>query len=436
MDEPLRQTCTGYLMLHKPAMNSQKRSANGFKAFFGLLIAVNLAAGTGFSQSDGAAVRHIMRITTELRSPVRLAATRTHVYVVDAFLNRVFQFDLNGRLQDSLPIGGRPLAVTADQNEVIYISNRVNGRLHMVDFQQRVSKPLPHHSIRFALPADAVFDRRRFFYVVDSKLAKIIRLDAAGRVVDEFGQGLLTFPTGIALDVKNQRILVAEHGGIPTKDGSEWMIHVFSLNGTRITRLVKSGAASGKLTRAQGLAVDSHGRIYVADPFQGRVNVYSEKGVFLAQIGVFGRAPGELRLPMDVAVDARDRIWVASMNNGAVEVYEITDLPTAVQEDKTVGVPKDFVLMANFPNPFQKGTYIPFVLSRRGNVTVRIYNDIGVLIRTFHLGEQPAGAYTGSGKAVFWDGNDSQGKAVASGIYFYELQFDQKKVRRKMLLVR
>ncbi|MDQ7062933.1 MAG: 6-bladed beta-propeller [candidate division KSB1 bacterium] len=391
---------------------------------------------TALSQSPQAQASHVMRVHSGLKSPVRIAIAQDQVYVVDSFLNRILKFDLNGQLVDSLSIADRPLAIAVNPANLLYIGNRLNGRLQTVNFDHRIAKPLPGSAAQLALPTSATFDDENHFYVVDSKSAKIVKLDAAGNVLSEFGQDRLVFPTGIAFDVKNQRLLVTEHGGLNLANHDNDMIYAFSKNGTFIHSFGKMGSLPGRLTRAQGLAVDRFGRIYVVDPFQARVNVYSENGEFLAQIGTFGREPGQFRLPMDVAIDAQNRIWVVSMNNGAIEVFDVGDLPTPVDLSDDASIPDDFRLLANFPNPFKKGTYIPFALVRAGEVTIRIYNEVGTLIRAFQLGQKQAGNYLGSNQALFWDGRDSQGRSVASGLYFYEMQFERTRLRRKMLLIR
>ena len=63
--------------------------------------------------------------------------------------------------------------------------------------------------------------------------------------------------------------------------------------------------------------------------------------------------------------------------------------------------------------------------------TLKIYNILGKQVRT--LVHEPKGA--GSYK-VFWDGKDETGKAVASGIYFYQLTAGDYKQTKKMTLIR
>ena len=84
-------------------------------------------------------------------------------------------------------------------------------------------------------------------------------------------------------------------------------------------------------------------------------------------------------------------------------------------------IPKETALLANYPNPFNPETWIPYQLSTPAEVTLHIYAVNGELVRTLALGHQPAGMYQTRSRAAYWDGRNSLGETVASGIYFYTL---------------
>ena len=84
-------------------------------------------------------------------------------------------------------------------------------------------------------------------------------------------------------------------------------------------------------------------------------------------------------------------------------------------------VPEETALLHNYPNPFNPETWIPYQLAQPAEVTIRIYATSGVLVRTLHLGHQPAGIYQSRSRAAYWDGKNEVGESVASGVYFYTL---------------
>ena len=97
-------------------------------------------------------------------------------------------------------------------------------------------------------------------------------------------------------------------------------------------------------------------------------------------------------------------------------------------------LPKQTLLLPNYPNPFNPETWIPYQLSEPGDVVVHIYGVNGVLVRTLGLGHQLAGTYQSRTRAAHWDGRNSLGETVASGIYFYTLSAGDFTATRKMLI--
>ncbi len=98
--------------------------------------------------------------------------------------------------------------------------------------------------------------------------------------------------------------------------------------------------------------------------------------------------------------------------------------------------PSKTQLLANYPNPFNPETWIPYHLANPSNVRISIYNMQGVVVRRLELGHQPAGYYTNRSRAAYWDGTNEIGERVSSGVYFYQLQADNVSLLRKMLILK
>ena len=97
---------------------------------------------------------------------------------------------------------------------------------------------------------------------------------------------------------------------------------------------------------------------------------------------------------------------------------------------------KKTALLPNYPNPFNPETWMPYRLEKENVVTIRIYDNSGVLVRTLPLGTKQAGEYLSQEKAVYWDGRNSMGESVASGVYFYTLTAGDFSETRKMVIQR
>ena len=97
-------------------------------------------------------------------------------------------------------------------------------------------------------------------------------------------------------------------------------------------------------------------------------------------------------------------------------------------------MPKASALLANYPNPFNPETWIPYQLANPAEVTVTVYAANGAVVRTLDLGHQRAGSYASRSRAAYWDGRNEQGEHVASGVYFYTLQAGEFSATRKMVI--
>ena len=96
--------------------------------------------------------------------------------------------------------------------------------------------------------------------------------------------------------------------------------------------------------------------------------------------------------------------------------------------------PKETALLPNYPNPFNPETWIPYQLAEPGDVSISIYAADGKLVRRLDLGHQQVGIYESRNRAVYWDGRNEWGEAVASGVYFYTLMAGDFNATRKMLI--
>ena len=137
-------------------------------------------------------------------------------------------------------------------------------------------------------------------------------------------------------------------------------------------------------------------------------------------------------LAMFTATDVRK--WLTQAQH--VNLTDTTSLQGIrfLEELLTVLTPKKTVLLPNYPNPFNPETWIPYQLSKPADVTLTIYAVNGQLIRQLSLGHQLAGVYQSRSRAAYWDGRNTLGEPVASGLYFYTFSAGDFTATRKMLI--
>ncbi|HVP06337.1 MAG TPA: FlgD immunoglobulin-like domain containing protein, partial [Candidatus Acidoferrum sp.] len=95
------------------------------------------------------------------------------------------------------------------------------------------------------------------------------------------------------------------------------------------------------------------------------------------------------------------------------------------------GLPQSYGLSQNYPNPFNPTTQISFALPKASQVELTVFNVLGQEVKTLVSGQMDAGSHT-----VVWDGTNSAGQSVSSGIYFYRISADQFSATKKMLMLK
>ncbi len=120
---------------------------------------------------------------------------------------------------------------------------------------------------------------------------------------------------------------------------------------------------------------------------------------------------------------ANDVMRLATHGNGIYESKLLNEPLTSVDDDKVVN---NFELMQNYPNPFNPTTKIEYRIPVKGKVTLKIFDSIGQTVQILVNDYKAAGSYS-----VNFDGSK-----YSSGVYFYQLQYNDKQITKKMNLVK
>ena len=113
-----------------------------------------------------------------------------------------------------------------------------------------------------------------------------------------------------------------------------------------------------------------------------------------------------------------------------VNPAQVDDAPSAQPQSNVTA------LLANYPNPFNPETWIPYRLAKASEVVLVIFASNGQVIRRLELGHQSAGIYQSRSRAVYWDGKNEHGEPVASGLYFYTLTAGEFTATRRMVILK
>lgn len=112
-------------------------------------------------------------------------------------------------------------------------------------------------------------------------------------------------------------------------------------------------------------------------------------------------------------------------DNGAI-LHTTNGGVSFVEEEELNEIPTEFVLLPNYPNPFNPSTKIKYSIPQISNVTIKVFDLLGNEIETLVNEEKPAGTYE-----ITW-----YAESLPSGIYFYQLKAGVYTAVKKMILLK
>ena len=122
---------------------------------------------------------------------------------------------------------------------------------------------------------------------------------------------------------------------------------------------------------------------------------------------------------------------ITAVYDGDCESEFSDDAWVIVSGSNNILIPVRTELTGNYPNPFNPETKIKFALKEAGDVSLKIYNIKGAVVRALVDGEMNAAYHE-----IIWDGKDNAGKQVGSGVYFYKMKAEKYTATKKMILMK
>ncbi|MFC1492428.1 FlgD immunoglobulin-like domain containing protein [candidate division KSB1 bacterium] len=136
---------------------------------------------------------------------------------------------------------------------------------------------------------------------------------------------------------------------------------------------------------------------------------------------------GNAQVKMIATREVDGEVVIATYGSG---IYS-RDFTTAVNEDNPIRTPDNFELCQNYPNPFNPSTTISFRLPSPADVTLKIYNIKGQLVKTLISRKIPSGEHK-----IRWNGINDSGVRVSSGTYIYTLKAGNAQTSKRMVFLK
>ena len=259
--------------------------------------------------------------------------------------------------------------------------------------------------------------------LASASAGRVIKVKPDGTVSTFASGGSISKPSGATQDEEGNYYISNLGDGRITKvnlDGS--MEHFATIPSTGQWKIGYIKYWKGALYTT---AISQH-KIYKTT-LDGEVSVYAGTG---SPVDKDGTVPDvSFKNPNGMVVSG-DTLFVISAINATNKLRYIMEEPTGIS-DLFNDASKKHQLDTNFPNPFKQSTSINYNIINPTFVKLKIYNALGEHVNTLVNHNHQAGDYL-----VQWNGKDTNGNPMRSGIYIYELSTGHFSTSRKMLLLK
>ena len=375
----------------------------------------------------------VVQVNTTLHPPM---------YWIDAETGTLYRF-IGSKVENFIPEikNATSLAVDTANNFIYWTEQvgKVRGNIKRANLDgSNIQRLATLNSVPHSIAVDAM--RSKLYWTNSS--GQIQRANLNGKGIRKLIRNLDS-PENIIVDVARGKLYWTESSGV---------IRRANLNGKSMKNIVSG------LEKISGIAISGN-KIYwteITGESQGKIGRANLNGSNLRMLATLWGAPSSIAFDSVAKklywTDADGNMRRSNLNGRKIQsiVSGLTSpIGLALGNLRTrsaaapangslasseLAIPNTTGLLANYPNPFNPETWIPYQLAQPADVSISIYSVDGKLVRTLDLGHQPVGIYQSRSRAAYWDGRNAVGEPVASGVYFYTLTVGEFAATLKMLI--
>lgn len=248
--------------------------------------------------------------------PIFVSAKNNTLYVTD--FNGIHVYDFNESKFRFLRGFGNATGIAATSEGVLYVGDSVSHAVYKVLLDSRRMIPITAPGTIGSPGGIAVDEKNERLIVPDARMHRIMVYDLEGKFLFKIGKrgnepGEFNFPYAAAVDGE---------GRIYISDAGNFRVQILDKDGNFISEFGSVGSSPGNFARPKGIALDSEGHIYVIDAAFGNFQIFDINGNLLLSVGSVGEQPGRFVLPAGITVDENDKIYVVDQMNYRIQIFQ------------------------------------------------------------------------------------------------------------------
>jgi len=214
----------------------------------------------------------------------------------------------------------RTYGLAVDSKGKIYAADQGVGAIFVFDMETKSVELIGNgRQANFGLVMGVAVDDNDSVFISDSKMHRVLVLNAKREQIASIGMDILANPGGLAIDTENRLLYIVDTGND--------VVDVFDADSFKLLRKIGKPSRKhdqtepGNFSLPTNVAVDREGNVYVTDTFNDRVQIFDADGGFISTFGKNGDGPADFERPKGIAVDGDGHIWVVDSAQDRVKVF-------------------------------------------------------------------------------------------------------------------
>ena len=251
-----------------------------------------------------------------------------------------------------------PNRIAFSRNGIWAVTDGAKHCVNIFNSKDELIKVIGSSGTQFKSPKGVAFDNENCLYVVDSGNHRVVKFDIDGNYLLQFptkgsGNRQSSDPSGIA--IHNYKVYVADSGNchialfktdgqfcftfgseefegildvsispdncVLVSNWSDEAVHLFTLEGERISKFGRRGYYKTPLSYPYCLATESNGYILIAEYYNHRVSVFDKEGALAYSFGSKGSTQGQFKYIEGVAVSPNGKIYISDNGNHRIQIF-------------------------------------------------------------------------------------------------------------------
>src|SRR3989338_7187384 len=247
---------------------------------------------------------------------------KKRLYVADTGNNRLVSFDHEFNFISEFDAGGKlkyPTSIVKNSKEQFFVvGGTARDELFLIDIPKKIFKPMKIKNITARenpfLPDNLAIDKDDNLYITDRGNGRILVVDSNGRFLKEIAvENKFVDLTDVQIDTE---------GNIYSLSTLEGKVYIFNNKEGSVSSFGKRGSRANEFEFPVSIAISPNRFVYVLDKHKGNVLVFKKDGNFQFNMLKKGWGNGEIYEPSYIYIDKGNKIYIVDRGNNRIQIFQ------------------------------------------------------------------------------------------------------------------